>query len=160
MGNLRRVDDVDKVTNQYGVQGGRVLRSKIGGLEQSLDEQVERYKEANPDSDPNEVQKIREMFIIFDQDLSGDLNVDEMVAMYEKLEKPKNRLQVQKEIQKYDVSKSGTLDLFEFLEMSLGAGANPFLKTLLFFKQLELKNAEEAARARDPKAAFMAERKR
>lgn len=81
-----------------------------------------------------------------------------MVAMYEKLEKPKNRLQVQKEIQKYDTTKSGTLDLFEFLEMSLGAGANPFLKTLLFFKQLELKNAEEAARARDPKAAFQAER--
>ena len=120
---------------------------------------AERYRSANPDSDPGEIQKIREMFIIFDRDLSGDLNVDEMVAMYERLEKPKNRLQVQAEIAKYDRNKSGTLDLFEFLEMSLGAGANPFLKTLLFFKQLELKNAEEAARAADPKAAFMASRR-
>ena len=81
-----------------------------------------------------------------------------MVAMYEKLERPKNRLQVQKEIEKYDQSKSGTLDLFEFLEMSLGAGANPFLKTLLFFKQLELKNAAEAERARDPRSFFVKER--
>ena len=121
--------------------------------------QVERYKQANADSDPEEIQKIRDMFIVFDQDLSGDLNIDEMVAMYEKLEKPKNRLQVQKEIAKNDKSNSGTLDLFEFLEMSLGAGANPFLKTLLFFKGLEIKNAEEAARAKDPKAAFMASRR-
>ena len=38
--NLRRVDDVDRVTNQYGVQGGRVLRQKIGSMESSLDAQV------------------------------------------------------------------------------------------------------------------------
>ena len=80
-----------------------------------------------------------------------------MVAMYEKLERPKNRLQVQKEIAKYDKTNSGSLDLFEFLEMSLGAGANPFLKTLLFFKQLELKATADAERARDPRAAFQKE---
>jgi hypothetical protein len=40
--NLRRVDDVDKVTANLGVQGGRVLRQKIGSLEGQLDEQV-RY---------------------------------------------------------------------------------------------------------------------
>lgn len=45
--NLRRVDDVDKVTNQYGVQGGRVLRNKIGGMEQQLDAQVCKKKRNN-----------------------------------------------------------------------------------------------------------------
>ena len=125
-----------------------------------------------------------------------------MVAMYEKLGKPKNRLQVelriallhsiyfcpfsifvtffrlgifaqrsfeyfllwltlnqvQKEIAKFDKSGSGTLDLFEYLEMTLGPCADKFLKTLLFFKELEIKQAEEAARAKDPRSAFMKSR--
>jgi Ca2+-binding EF-hand superfamily protein len=61
-------------------------------------------------------------------DMSGDLNVEELVAMYEKLGKSKNVFEVKKELAKFDKNNSGTLNLYEYLLMTLGGGASPFLK--------------------------------
>jgi hypothetical protein len=71
---------------------------------------------------------------------------------------PKNNLEVKKEIAKYDKNNNGSINLYEYLQMTLGGSASPFLKTLLFFKRLEIENAEAAARAANPKAAFEKER--
>ena len=43
MADLRRVDDVDRVKQHYGVQGGKVLKQQIGGLESRLQEQVLKF---------------------------------------------------------------------------------------------------------------------
>mmetsp|Transcript_39036 Transcript_39036/g.98386 ORF Transcript_39036/g.98386 Transcript_39036/m.98386 type:complete len:160 (-) Transcript_39036:29-508(-) len=156
--DFKRVDDINAVKSRFGVQGGKVLKQTIQSVGGRLDDQMARYMQANPDSKEEEVKKIRELFIIFDEDLSGDLSAEEMVKMYDKLGKHKNLIEVRKEIAKYS-GNADTLDLFGFLEMSLGAGASPFLKTLLFFKELEIKNAAEAERARNPRGAFMKDRK-
>lgn len=75
--------------------------------------------------------------------MSGDINVDELVAMYQDLGQPKNKLECEKIIKQNDKKSSGTIDFYEFLEMTLGPSANLFLKRLLFFKELEKQNQKK-----------------
>ena len=125
-------------------------------MEAKLQAQVDRFFEENKDADRGEVDRVKSLFALFDRDMSGDLDAEEVTAMFEKLGKPKNALEVRKEIAKWDKNKSGSIDLYEYLCMTLGGGASPFMKTLLFFKELELKNAAEAEAAKDPRKAFLA----
>ena len=102
-----------------------------------------QYKEGNPEADVDEIEKIKRKFIKYDTDMSGDINVDELVAMYQDLGQPKNKLECEKIIKQNDKKSSGTIDFYEFLEMTLGPSANLFLKRLLFFKELEKQNQKK-----------------
>eukprot|EP00457_Paulinella_chromatophora_P016251 gb/GEZN01017013.1/.p1 GENE.gb/GEZN01017013.1/~~gb/GEZN01017013.1/.p1 ORF type:complete len:167 (+),score=47.14 gb/GEZN01017013.1/:138-638(+) len=136
-----------------GRAAGKEFMGKISQMESKLKKQVDQYMEENPDCDKEETGKVRDCFLLFDKDMSGDLDSQELTQMYERLGKPKNPMEIRKEIEKFDKDKDGLINLYEFLNMSLGSEASPFLKKLLFFKGLELKAKEEAEREaalRDP----------
>eukprot|EP00808_Paulinella_micropora_P012587 g37546.t1 len=141
----KRMADTQQL-QKGGRQAGKEFMSKVGSLEKKLQNQVDQYKEENPDSNSDEIKKVHECFLLFDKDMSGDLDSQELTQMYERLGKPKNPMEIRKEIEKFDKDKDGLINLYEFLNMSLGSEASPFLKKLLFFKGLELKAKEEAER--------------
>jgi hypothetical protein len=155
--NLRRTEDTGKL-QQGGAGAGRAFINKVGSMEKTLDQQLEQFTSENPDVSKDDISKVKGLFAIFDRDMNGALDVVELTAMYEKLGKPKNNLDVKKEIAKYDKNNNGSINLYEYLQMTLGSTSSPFLKTLLFFKRLELENQAAAEKAANPRAAFEKER--
>jgi hypothetical protein len=131
----KRVEDIAKV--QANPQGGKSFGNNLKTLEQKLDQIAKNYKESNPEADVDEIEKVKRKFIKYDSDLSGDINVDELMYMFQDLGQPKNRLECEKVIKQNDKHGTGTIDFQDFLEMLLGKSANLFLKRLLFFKELE-----------------------
>lgn len=53
------------------------------------------------------------------------------------------------------IAKLNFFCFFQYLCMTLGSGSSPFLKTLLFFKRLEIEATAAAEAARNPRAAFL-----
>jgi hypothetical protein len=155
--NLRRTADTSKL-QAGGAKAGRAFVGAVSAVEQQNQRHVDTFRQENPDVSDQDIDKIKELFVIFDTDFNGELSAEELSAMYERLGKPKSLLEVKKEIKKFDKNASGTIDLYEYLNMSLGSESSPFLKTLLFFKRLEIQQAEEAARALSPRDAFMKDR--
>jgi hypothetical protein len=127
----------------------------VSAVEQQNQRHVDTFRQENPDVSDQDIDKFKE---VFDTDLNGELSAEELSAMYKRLGKPKSLLEVTKEIKKFDKNASGTIDLYEYLNMSLGSESSPFLQSLLFFKSLEIQPAEEAARALSRRDAFMKDR--
>jgi len=73
-----------------------------------------------------------------DVDRSGDINLQELRMMMEKLGQAKTHLELKKMIAQVDKSGSGTIDFYEFLSMMFGSSSS-VLKTILKFEEMKKK---------------------
>merc|ERR1711879_593584 len=127
-------EDVDKIRSnpQGGKSFGRALDSHEANLERICDE----YKSLNPEALDEDIQKYKEKFVLYDRERSGDINLEELKYMMEKLGQPKTHLELKKMIAQVDKQGKGTIVFMDFLEMMLGAGDSSILKKILKFEEL------------------------
>lgn len=134
-------EDVSKIKSN--AQGGKNWGKAISGLDAKLDAIGEEYMQKNPDAPPEDVAKFKIKFVEYDVDQSGDINVEELGLMMEKLGKPKNQLELKKMIAQVDKSGTGAITYYDFLEMMLGKGGNSILKKILLFESFISKDDEK-----------------
>ncbi|EDQ88939.1 uncharacterized protein MONBRDRAFT_37177 [Monosiga brevicollis MX1] len=78
-------------------------------------------------------------FMEFDEDASGDIDLQELSRMMEKLGQPKTHLELKKMIKQVDTNDSGTINYEEFLQMMFGK-SNSILRIILMYEE---KNKEK-----------------
>lgn len=105
----------------------------------------------NPDASPADIEKYKKKFMLFDLDNSGDINLEELRLMMEKLGQPKTHIELKKMIAQVDTDGSGTISYYEFLEMMLGKGGNSILKKILMFEELAKKDSKDEKKGPPPK---------
>ncbi|XP_022085223.1 allograft inflammatory factor 1-like [Acanthaster planci] len=88
------------------------------------------------------------MFMEFDENSSGDIDIMELKRMMEKLGQAKTHLELKKMITEVDTTNSGTIHYNEFIEMMLGK-RNSILKLILMFE--EKKQEKERPTGNPPK---------
>ncbi|XP_071485504.1 allograft inflammatory factor 1-like [Diadema antillarum] len=71
--------------------------------------------------------------------------------MLEKLEQPKNTLEIRKMIKEVDLNNSGTINFSEFVKLMLG-GKNSILRIIMMFE--EKKKEQEKPKGPPPKKSF------
>eukprot|EP01089_Gocevia_fonbrunei_P001592 TRINITY_DN11478_c0_g1_i1.p1 TRINITY_DN11478_c0_g1~~TRINITY_DN11478_c0_g1_i1.p1 ORF type:complete len:156 (-),score=43.95 TRINITY_DN11478_c0_g1_i1:73-540(-) len=130
-------------------QGGKQFALNQKVQESDLDRIGKQYLQSNPDAKQADVDKYKKKFMLFDLDHSGDINMQELQAMMEKLGQPKTHLELKKMIAQVDKSGSGAIDYIEFLEMMLGKGDTSILKKILMFEELG-KPAEQPQKGSHP----------
>jgi allograft inflammatory factor 1 len=127
-------EDINKIVHQP--QGGRDFGRRLQVQERDLDRIGQEYRQRNPDADPAQIEKYKQKFMVYDRDHKGELGMEEVKWMLEKLGQPKTHLEIKKMIAQVDKSGSGTIEYIEFLEMMLGPGGNSILKKILMFEEL------------------------
>eukprot|EP01118_Nematostelium_gracile_P005096 TRINITY_DN1610_c0_g1_i1.p1 TRINITY_DN1610_c0_g1~~TRINITY_DN1610_c0_g1_i1.p1 ORF type:complete len:156 (+),score=60.30 TRINITY_DN1610_c0_g1_i1:78-545(+) len=130
----KRVEDISKILRNP--QGGKQFAQSLKVQESDLDRIGKQYLQSNPEASADEVEKYKKKFMLYDLDHSGDINLDELKLMMEKLGKPKTHLELKKMIAEVDKSGNGCIDYIEFLEMMLGKGGNSILKKILMFEEM------------------------
>jgi len=129
----RRVEDVNKI--RANPQGGKNFGQQLIMQESDLNKIGQQYLQSNPDAKSADVEKYKKKFMLYDLDHSGDINLEELRLMMEKLGQPKTHLELKKMIAQVDKSGSGTIDYIEFLEMMMGTGSS-ILKKILMFEEM------------------------
>ena len=127
---------VDTNVIRQNPQGGKDFAKKQKVQEADLDRIGKEYLRSNPEAKASEVEKFKIKFMLYDLDHSGDLNLEELKGMMEKLGQPKTHLELKKMISQIDKSGSGSIDYIEFLEAMLGPGGNSILKKIMMFEEL------------------------
>ncbi|XP_071491454.1 allograft inflammatory factor 1-like [Diadema antillarum] len=137
------------------VQGGKEWGKLKKQQEQDIDDAIENIIRENtyPDVEDlaEKMQSIKEKFILYDIDGSGDLDEKDIGAMLEKLEQPKNTLEIRKMIKEVDLNNSGTINFSEFVKLMLG-GKNSILRIIMMFE--EKKKEQEKPKGPPPKKSF------
>jgi len=90
----KRVEDINKII--HNPQGGKVFGQQLKNQENDLDSIGRRYLQGNPDATEEDVERYKKKFILYDLDHSGDINMDELKLMMEKLGQPKTHLELKK----------------------------------------------------------------
>jgi len=106
--------------------------------EAALDKICQQYLQSNSDAKEEEVVKYKKKFMLYDLDRSGDINMEELKLMMEKLGQPKTHLELKKMIGQVDRTGRGAITFMDFLDMMLGK-TNSILKKILQFEELAKK---------------------
>eukprot|EP01119_Soliformovum_irregulare_P008811 TRINITY_DN21925_c0_g1_i1.p1 TRINITY_DN21925_c0_g1~~TRINITY_DN21925_c0_g1_i1.p1 ORF type:complete len:157 (+),score=54.11 TRINITY_DN21925_c0_g1_i1:18-488(+) len=128
------VEDISKVMKNP--QGGKAFAQRLQVQESDLDRIGQTYMQGNKEATQDQVDKYKKKFMLYDLDHSGDINLEELRLMMEKLGQPKTHVELKKMIAQVDKSGSGTIDYMEFLEMMLGKSDNSILKKILMFEEM------------------------
>jgi len=117
-------------------QGGKQFGSAQKQQEASLDRIGSEYLRSNQEATQEDVDGIKKKFFLYDLDGDGEINMDELKLMMEKLGKPKTHLELKKMISEVDRTGRGVITYLDFLEMMLGKGSNSVLKKILIFEEM------------------------
>eukprot|EP00026_Physarum_polycephalum_P019188 Phypoly_transcript_21077.p1 GENE.Phypoly_transcript_21077~~Phypoly_transcript_21077.p1 ORF type:complete len:176 (+),score=43.75 Phypoly_transcript_21077:79-606(+) len=116
-------------------QGGKQFDQKLNRQYADLDSIGQAYLRSNPDATESDVQKYKETFMLYDLDASGDINLEELKLMMEKLGQAKTHMELKKMISQVDTTGRGVIVFNDFLTMMLGKGQNSILKMILMFEE-------------------------
>ncbi len=143
-----KVDHADK---QGGKKWGMLKKDQDAALNTINEELIKNGDYSSYEDLEERLESYKVKFMEFDQDDSGDLDVKDVTYMMEKLEQPKNLLEVKKMIAEVDTNNSGTINYNEFIEMMLGK-KNSVLKIILMFE--EKKKGKEKPAGVPPKKSL------
>jgi len=132
----KKIEDVRVIKQQP--QGGKSFGKLELEQEAALDKICQQYLQSNSDAKEEEVVKYKKKFMLYDLDRSGDINMEELKLMMEKLGQPKTHLELKKMIGQVDRTGRGAITFMDFLDMMLGK-TNSILKKILQFEELAKK---------------------
>jgi len=119
-------------------QGGKAYGEYLKKWENQLDEINQSYLDDPDYNDEDDVkerlQSYKNQFIECDRDLSGDLDIQDVKYMMEKLGQAKTHLEIKKMIAEVDNSGKGTINYGDFVLMMLGPKSS-VLKLILMFEE-------------------------
>eukprot|EP01111_Echinosteliopsis_oligospora_P009049 TRINITY_DN257_c0_g1_i1.p1 TRINITY_DN257_c0_g1~~TRINITY_DN257_c0_g1_i1.p1 ORF type:complete len:163 (+),score=55.83 TRINITY_DN257_c0_g1_i1:36-524(+) len=149
-GSVKVYEDVNKIAKNP--QGGKMFDQKIKSQENELDRIGQEYLRSNPEASEDDVNKYKKTFVLYDLDQSGDISMEELKLMMEKLGQPKTHLELKKMIAQVDTTGRGVIIFHDFLTMMLGKGSNSILKMILMFE--EKSKEKEAPKGLPPKKSI------
>lgn len=136
------------------VQGGKTFGQKLSNFEKELDQIGDEYRAGNSDASAEDIAKYKQTFILYDRDQSGDIDLNELKYMMEKLGQPKTHLELKKMISQVDTVGQGTIYYKDFLTMMLGPSSNSILKKILMFESLSKPQDDPKTKGPAPKKSF------
>ena len=99
--------DVNKIAKN--VQGGKSFGAQLSAFEKELDAIGTEYLAGNSDATQADVDKYKAKFLIYDEDRSGDISLDELKRMMEKLGKAVTHKEATHMISQVDTVGKGTI---------------------------------------------------
>lgn len=100
-------EDVNKI--KKNIQGGKTFGAQLSAFEKELDAIGTEYLAGNADATQADVDKYKAKFLIYDEDRSGDISLDELKRMMEKLGKAVTHTEAVKMISQVDTVGKGTI---------------------------------------------------
>lgn len=107
------VEDVNKI--RANPQGGKAFGHKLKVQESDLDRIGQEFMCKNSQVTPELLEKYKQKFMLYDTNHNGELGLEEVKFMMEKLGQPKTHLELKKMIAQVDKSGSGTIECVLFL---------------------------------------------
>lgn len=99
--------DVNKI--KKNVQGGKAFGAALGAFEKELDQIGAEYLAGNTEATQDDIEKYKAKFLIYDEDRSGDISLDELKRMMEKLGKAVTHKEAVQMISQVDTVGKGTI---------------------------------------------------
>lgn len=100
-------EDVNKIKSN--VQGGKAFGAQLSAFERELDSIGQEYLAGNSEATQDDVDKYKAKFLVYDEDRSGDISLDELKRMMEKLGKAVTHNEAVKMISQVDTVGKGTI---------------------------------------------------
>lgn len=100
-------EDVNKIAKN--VQGGKSFGAQISAFERELDSIGTEYLAGNSEATQADIDKYKEKFLIYDEDRSGDISLEELKRMMEKLGKAVTHKEAVNMISQVDTVGKGTI---------------------------------------------------
>lgn len=101
-------EDINRIRSNP--QGGKAFGQKLRVAESDLDRIGREFRARNSNVDDALLEKYKQKFMLYDSDHNGELGIDELKYMMEKLGQPKTHLELKKMIAQVDKSGSGTIE--------------------------------------------------
>jgi len=117
-------DRVNKLPSS-GKEFGQMKKRQEDDLDSVLKEFESEAEEAT-------LERYKQMFITYDVNASGDLDVMEVKYMLEKMGQAKTHMEIQKMIKEVDTTGKGTINFRDFLQMMCGKKSSVLQKIILF----------------------------
>ncbi|CAK9291558.1 unnamed protein product [Gordionus sp. m RMFG-2023] len=121
--NAKRQDDKKKMDKK------QELETKLDHINQEI-AQKNTYSDV-PDL-AAKLEKFKQKFMIYDVDMTGHLNLNNVKIMMEKLGQAKTHLELKKMIAEVDTTKSGVITYMDFISMILGKQSSVLKKILMY----------------------------
>lgn len=100
-------EDVNKIKSN--IQGGKAFGAQLSAFERELDSIGQEYLAGNSEATQDDVDKYKAKFLVYDEDRSGDISLDELKRMMEKLGKAVTHTEAVKMISQVDTVGKGTI---------------------------------------------------
>jgi len=100
-------EDVNKI--KKNVQGGKAFGAAISTFEKELDQIGADYLAGNSEATQADIDNYKRKFLIYDEDRSGDISIDELKRMMEKLGKAVTHKEAVHMISQVDTVGKGTI---------------------------------------------------
>lgn len=100
-------EDVNKIAKN--VQGGKTFGAQLSAFERELDQIGQEYLAGNSDATQEDIDKYKAKFLIYDEDRSGDISLEELKRMMEKLGKAVTHKEAVHMISQVDTVGKGTI---------------------------------------------------
>ena len=105
--NDKVYEDVSKI--KKNVQGGKAFGAALSAFEKELDQIGAEYLAGNSEATQADIDKYKAKFLIYDEDRSGDISLDELKRMMEKLGKAVTHKEAIQMISQVDTVGKGTI---------------------------------------------------
>jgi allograft inflammatory factor 1 len=102
------VEDINKIKSNP--QGGKAFGRQLKVQESDLDRIGAEFKRHNTHVEDELLEKYKQKFMLYDRNHNGELGLDEVKFMMEKLGQPKTHLELKKMIAQVDKTGSGTIE--------------------------------------------------
>ena len=145
-------EDVNKI--KKNIQGGKAFGAALSSFEKELDQIGAEYLAGNSEATQADIDKYKAKFLIYDEDRSGDISLEELKRMMEKLGKAVTHKEAVHMISQVDTVGKGTIHYKDFLTMMLGASSNSILKKILMFEELSKPKEDPMKKGPAPKKSI------